>query len=279
MSALDIDHLRDWIGREEITSELVTQPLVERFNATFDRVEEVGDGTSAPALIHFCLAPQAARSSELEDDGHPARGSFLPPVPLPRRMWAGGALTFHGDIRVGEQVTRHSTIRDVVVKEGRTGTLCFVTVDHRIKSGDRHVIDERQDIVYRGADASGGVHAPREPAPHGTHHITVTPTTAMLFRYSALTFNSHRIHYDRPYARDVENYRGLIVHGPMQATMLLQFAEKLKGQRPTQFDFRSLSPVFDDEDFTLNATEQGVGLKLWTSAVNGGVAMEAQATW
>ncbi|WP_313348261.1 MaoC family dehydratase N-terminal domain-containing protein [Paracoccus sp. (in: a-proteobacteria)] len=277
---IDIDHLRQWIGRQESKAETVTPALVERFNATFDRRGDLHEGAAAPAMIHLCIAPPTAPTSELGPDGHPARGGFLPPVPLPRRMWAGGAMTFHDDIRLGETVLRHSTIRDVAIKEGRSGTLCFVTVDHRIESGGRHVLSERQDIVYRDIDTpGGGTKKVPESALHGAHRVTVVPSAALLFRYSALTFNGHRIHYDAPYAREDEGYPGLIVHGPMQATLLLQFAEKIRGKRPAKFDFRSLSPLFDTADFTLNAAEDGDALSLWTSYIDGPVAMEARASW
>lgn len=277
---LDIDHLRQWIGHEEIKSEQVTPALVDRFRATFDQEGEAQDGDIAPVMIHLCLAPPTAPTSGLGPDGHPARGGFLPPVPLPRRMWAGGAFTFHDDIRVGALVKRHSTIRDVAVKEGRTGLLCFVTVDHEISADGRAVLTERQDIVYRDVDAPGGpARKTPEPAAHGTHRVTVVPSAPLLFRYSALTFNGHRIHYDNPYVTGVEGYPGLIVHGPMQATQLVQFAEKIRGKRPARFDFRSLSPLFDIADYTLNAAADGEGLRLWTSGVDGPVAMEARATW
>lgn len=274
---LDIGHLRGWIGREETKSELLTPAAVDRFNATFDFTGEPRDGDAAPAMIHLCLAPPAAPTAQLGPDGHPARGGFLPPVPLPRRMWAGGSFAFTGDIRVGETVTRRSTIRDVAVKHGRTGTLCFVTVDHRIDSNGREAVRERQDIVYRGTDSGTGKSP--DPAPHGAHRRQVEPSAALLFRYSALTFNGHRIHYDAPYVRNVEGYPGLIVHGPLQATLLVQFAEQLRGRRPALFEFRSLSPLFDDADFTLNAAEDGEALNLWTSYADGPVAMQARATW
>ena len=280
---IDLDHLRQWIGRSETRSELLTPAAVERFNATFDIKAEAMDGDIAPAMIHLCLAPSAAPTSALGPDGHPARGGFLPPVPLPRRMWAGGDFSFRGDIRVGETVCRHSTITDVTMKQGRSGALCFVTVEHLISSDDRPVLTERQDIVYRGADPAGGATKPPVtapvPAPHGAHRVTVVPSAALLFRYSALTFNGHRIHYDAPYVREVETYPGLIVHGPMQATMLVQLAVRLRGRRPAQFEFRSLSPLFDDADFTLNASDDGEALKLWTSYAEGPTAMEARATW
>lgn len=278
---LDIDHLRQWIGRDEVACELLTDTLAERFNATFDLAGPCDDGAAAPAMIHLCLTQPAVPTAVLGPDGHPQRGGFLPPVPLPRRMWAGGAMRFHAPIRVGERVTRHSTIRDVTVKQGRTGTLCFVTVDHRIDSGGRLAVEERQDIVYRGLDAPGGPQKSPPPAPLGAHRLVVTPSTPLLFRYSALTFNGHRIHYDAPYVQTQEGYPGLIVHGPMQATQLVQFAAHLRGTPPATFRFRSLSTLFDIADYTLNAAEDGDGdgLRLWTSYADGPLAMEAQATW
>ena len=275
----DIDHLRQWIGREEIKSEQVTPALVDRFRATFDQEGEARDGDIAPVMIHLCLASPTAPTSGLGPDGHPARGGFLPPVPLPRRMWAGGAFAFHDDIRVGEMVRRHSTIRDVTLKQGRSGVLCFVTVEHQITAEGRAVLTERQDIVYRDIDAPGGARKAPDPAPHGAHRVVVSPSAALLFRYSALTFNGHRIHYDNPYVRAEEGYPGLIVHGPMQATQLVQFAGTIRGKRPSRFDFRSLSPLFDIADYTLNAVEDGEGLRLWTAYADGPLAMEARATW
>ncbi|NPD17716.1 protein dehydratase [Xinfangfangia sp. D13-10-4-6] len=286
---LDLDHLRQWIGREETASEHVTAALVARFNATFDREGVSAQGAAGPLMLHLCLAQPVAPTSGLGPDGHPARGGFLPPVPLPRRMWAGGQMEFTGDIRIGEEMTRHSTIRDVVVKEGRSGVLCFVTVDHRISSGGRLVLNERQDIVYRPvapapdkAATTETAPAARKPvpaAPPGAHRLVVTPSAPLLFRYSALTFNGHRIHYDTPYVRDEENYPGLIVHGPLQATMLVHYAQSVRGKPPARFSFRSLSPLFDIADFTLNASEDEGGLRLWTSYVDGPVAMEARAEW
>lgn len=279
---INIDHVRRWIGREETASELLTGALVQRFNATFDREGSPEDGAEAPLLIHLCLGQPAAPTAALGPDGHPVRGGFLPPVPLPRRMWAGGAFTFHDVIRIGEMVTRRSVIEDVVVKQGRTGTLCFVTVTHHIESSGRKVLTERQDIVYRAAEGTGPKSAPQEaqvPAPQGTISRRLTPSPVLLFRYSALTFNAHRIHYDAPYARKSEHYPGLVVHGPVQATLLAQFAADLRGAPPRHFDFRSLAPIFDTHDLTLNATDDGVGLSLWTAAVGGPVAMEACARW
>ena len=276
--SVDIDHLRTWIGSSETGSEPLTAMRVQQFNATFDRVSGDAAGDVAPLLIHFCLTQPTAPNAGLGPDGHPARGGFLPPVPLPRRMWAGGEIVFHDDLRVGETVTRRSTIRDVVLKEGRTGPLCFVTVDHEITGDGRAVLSERQDIVYREATPSGPGTAP-EPAATGAHSMRITPSAPYLFRYSAMTFNGHRIHYDKPYVTEVEGYPGLIVHGPLQATLLCQMASDLKGRRPARFAFRSLSPIFDTVDFTVNADEAETGLRLWTARLGGPVAMEATATW
>ncbi|OOY14478.1 MaoC family dehydratase N-terminal domain-containing protein [Thioclava sp. DLFJ4-1] len=276
---LDIEHLRQWIGGEEVASEYVTAALVQRFNATFDQDGDTGQGAAAPSMLHWCLAPPAWPTASLGPDGHPARGGFLPPVPLPRRMWAGGSLSFVDDMRIGETVTRRSTIRDVTIKEGRSGMLCFVTVDHAISSDGREILGERQDIVYRQVEAGASPASKAPAAPRGAHHVQIDPSAVLLFRYSALTFNGHRIHYDAPYVTNVEGYPGLIVHGPIQATMLVQFAETIGGRLPARFDFRSLSPLFDIADFTLNAEEDGEGLRLWTSYVDGPVAMEARATW
>ncbi|MYM56391.1 FAS1-like dehydratase domain-containing protein [Thalassovita mangrovi] len=277
---IDLDHLRSWIGREETRSEVLMPTLVERFNATFDREGPLEMGAEAPPMIHLCLCQPVAPSAALGPDGHPARGGFLPPVPLPRRMWAGGDMRFHAPLRIGDTMTRRSVIENVALKQGRSGHLCFVTVRHHFGSGDRDLITERQDIVYR--DAATGNAAPPQPAaaaPPAPHSSAVAATPTLLFRYSALTFNGHRIHYDRPYCLEDEGYPGLVVHGPMQATLLAQFATDLRGAAPTRFSFRSLSPVYDTQGLGLHAAEADAGFRLWTAAPGGPVAMEAQAQW
>lgn len=279
MTTLNIDYLRSWIGREEVAEDVVTADLVRKFKATLDLPGGPPQiGGVAPRLIHFCLAQPAAPTAALGPDGHPRRGGFLPPVPLPRRMWAGGNVTFRDDLRVRDAVRRVSRIADVVAKEGRTGLLCFVTVEHTIAAEGKPLLQERQDIVYRGLD-SGGAKAAPAPAESGRHQRRVDASPPLLFRYSALTFNGHRIHYDRRYVTEVEGYPGLIVHGPLQATLLLHFAAEIHGAPPTRFDFRSLSPLFDDDGMMLHAEENGDGLKLWTARENGPVAMAAEAGW
>ncbi|SEK09123.1 hypothetical protein MAA5396_03967 [Marinovum algicola] len=277
---IDIDDLRRWIGREEHASEALSATRLQQYEATLEDSPPQCPAGTAPPLIHWCLAQPVVPMSELGRDGHPALGSFLPPVPLPRRMWAGGEITFHDNLRVGNTVDRCSKITDVTLKQGRSGDLCFVTVTHDISTAGRAICTERQDLVYRAA-ASGPTVASPAPvaAPPGDKSQTISPHPTLLFRFSALTFNGHRIHYDRRFCTDVEGYAGLVVHGPLQATLLCHFAAKLWGAAPKTFWFRSVSAICDDTDFTLNATEEGDGLRLWTAAVGHPVAMEAGAQW
>lgn len=276
---LDIADLRRWIGREECNHETVTPELVQRFNATFDRTSSVDIGAEAPLLIHFCLTQPTVPTAELGQDGHPERGGFLPPVPLPRRMWAGGGIQFHAPIRIGDQVSRRSVIDDVTVKEGRSGTLCFVTVTHHIASQGILALTERQDIVYRAAESATINSVGSNPAKPALQNRKITASAPFLFRYSALTFNGHRIHYDAPYTRSEEGYPGLIIHGPMQATLLCQYASDLRHAAPKSFEFRSVSPIFDTDDFTINAQQDGDTLSLWTARLGGPIAMKATARW
>lgn len=279
MAELDIAHLRTWIGREERLQDVVTARATREMRVTLDRAP--GDpvpGEAATLTAHWCLAPPAVPMSGLGPDGHPARGAFLPPVPLPRRMWAGGALAFHDTLRVGDAVERCSTIKDVTVKEGRTGPLCFVTVTHRYTTPRGPALSERQDIVYRGVEAAAGGQgrsdAPRIP----THRESVDPTPILLFRYSAVTFNSHRIHYDRTYCIEEERYPGLVVHGPLQATLLCELAGRLLGRRPAHFTFRSVRPMFDGQPMSLNAAEEAGRLVLWTADHEDRPCMHAEAS-
>ncbi|MBD3848128.1 MaoC family dehydratase N-terminal domain-containing protein [Bosea sp. SSUT16] len=277
---VDIDHLRSWIGREDLGSDVLTEDLARKYHATFDLAGEAPKfGEVAPRMIHVCLAQPAVPTAQLGPDGHPERGGFLPPVPLPRRMWAGSSQTFHDDLRVGDEVRRISRIADVVFKEGRTGALCFVTVQHQIEASGRLVLEERQDIVYRNIEASGATPKTPPPAEAGAHRRPMKIEPPLLLRYSALTFNAHRIHYDRRYSMEVEGYPALVVHGPMQAAMLLNYATELHGSPPSRFRFRGQSPLFDDAAFALNARDEGDGLKLWTARQDGPECMVAEASW
>lgn len=276
MTALDLDRLRQWIGRVEETTDTVSPRLVKGLAATLDR-----SGDAVPPAIHWCLAPAIAPESELGPDGHPARGGFLPPVmKLPRRMWAGGVVDFADPLRLGDAVTRRSRIADVQVKEGRSGTLCFVTVEHEYRTERGRALTERQDIVYREADSPMSPDGAPETRPTPKWRRTLTADAVMLFRYSALTFNGHRIHYDRDYCREVEHYPGLVVHGPLQATLLVEHAIAARGGSvPRQFAFRAVRPLFDGAGFSLNAVEEDGGLILWTADGRGRATMTATARW
>lgn len=279
---LDIEAWRKWIGSELHGSDTVTPELVARFRATFDLTGADPAGTVAPPGIHWCLAPSAVPTAMLGHDGHPERGGFLPPIPLPRRMWAGGALQLPQPINVGDHVRRRSRIEDIVLKEGRTGPLCFVTVTHQLKVRDVVVVDERQDIVYRGlqpgSTAANG-RAPPDATPDVGRIKAIHADPPLLFRYSALTFNGHRIHYDRRYCLEQEGYPGLVVHGPLQATLLLHFASEMVGIPPKSFAFRSVAPLFDEAVFSLNALDGDAVSELWTADEADRVAMTAEARW
>ena len=282
---LDMEHLARWVGREETAEDVVAQSMVARFRATFDLADDfpaVGD--VAPRLIHFCLAQPISPTSDLGEDGHPARGGFLPPVPLPRRMWASSAIAFHGDLRIGDTVRRRSRIANISAKHGRSGTLCFVTICHEWEARGARVIEEEQTIVYRDVALSAAPVGPvskSDPAPPGNSIATVEIGAPFLFRYSALTFNGHRIHYDRPYAAGVELYPSLVVHGPLQANLLMNLATRANGGvPPCIFTFRSVAPLFDDRPICLHAggIEDG-RLELWTASPGGPIAMSAEARW
>ena len=283
MTAIDLDHLRTWIGRSEVSSDIVTAQLTRALRATlFLDIGKPQPGDIAPSTAHWCLAQPVVPMAELGPDGHPARGGFLPPVPLPRRMWAGGELHFLDALRVGDEVTRTSTIKDVTMKTGSTGALCFVAVEHLITTLRGLAIRERQDIVYRDMPAPGqSVPAATTPAaaPSAQHHETHMADPVLLFRYSALTFNGHRIHYDRDYVTKVEGYPGLVFHGPMQAALLVEFAARLKGAVPKIVSYRGVQPLFDGSEFSVNANDTSKGLELWTANARGEPTMKATASW
>jgi 3-methylfumaryl-CoA hydratase len=278
----DLDHLRQWIGRSTQASDIITAQLTKGLRATlFLPIEEPKAGDAAPFTVHWCLAQPVFPMSELGPDGHPARGGFLPPVPLPRRMWAGGEIEFLDTLRVGDEVTRTSRIADVTMKTGSTGVLCFVSVDHLVTTSRGAAIRERHDIVYRDVSAAPSAPArPAAPPPPAQHRETHMADPVLLFRYSALTFNGHRIHYDRDYVTKVEGYPGLIFHGPMQAALLVEFAAKLHGgAAPKKFSYRGVQPLFEGSAFSVNANEAGAGMELWTANSHHQPTMKGTATW
>jgi 3-methylfumaryl-CoA hydratase len=280
---LDLDHLRQWIGRSAEATDIVTAQLVKGLRATlFQEIGAPKTGDAAPFTVHWCLGQPVYPMSELGPDGHPTRGGFLPPVPLPRRMWAGGELQFIDPLRVGDETTRTSRISDVTLKTGSTGTLCFVSVEHVVTTPRGTAIRERQDIVYRDVSTTQAA-APAKaapPPPAAKHRETHVSDPVLLFRYSALTFNGHRIHYDRDYVTKVEGYPGLIFHGPLQAALIVELAAKLHGGAPPKtFSYRGVQPLFEGGAFSVNANDAAAGLELWTANAEGQPTMKGTATW
>lgn len=276
-----------WIGREEHRFDRVDEGLHARWLASLDR-EMANDGT-VPQGLHWCLCPPNAPTARLGPDGHPLRddspASFLPPVPLPRRMWASSKVQFLAPLHPGEAVSRASRVLSVTEKTGGSGQLVFVEVEHETSGEDGPAVREVQSLVYRASAKPG---TPPAPPPLGegrfdpsgwTAHRALVPSEPLLFRYSALTFNSHRIHYDAPYARDEENCRGLVVHGPLLATLLLDLARRELGDNALKtFDFRGLSPAICGEElhFVMRASEGG--FELATFAADGRQVTSASAT-
>jgi len=281
-TATSLDSLGDWIGRSERRSDTLSAAPLAGLSATLDRVDdpEPHIGTPLPPLAHWLYFLPLAAQREIGADGHPKRGSFLPPVPLPRRMWAGGRLKFHHDLRVGDEVERRSTIVKVEPKEGRSGALVFVTVRHEISDAQGVALTEEHDIVYREDPRQGVVPAvPVLAASDEDFSRQIVPDPVLLFRYSALTFNGHRIHYDRSYVTEVEGYPGLIVHGPLIATLLVDLVRReLPDARIRAFAFKAASPLFDIHPFTLCGKRDADGhVALWARNHQGELAMHARA--
>jgi 3-methylfumaryl-CoA hydratase len=258
---------------------------VRALTATLDHPPVIVEaGTVLPPLWHWLYFLPMHRQSEIGPDGHAKRGGFLPPVPLPRRMWAGSQFEFHAPIRVGDRVERTSTIDDVTAKEGRTGPLVFVKVRHEIRCNGaaEPALIEFHDIVYREAQGANDAAPAPQPAPADpAWQRRIVPDDVLLFRYSALTFNGHRIHYDRRYVTEVEGYPGLVVHGPLIATLLLDL---LRRERPdaevASFRFKAVRPTFDLHAFHVNGRPQSDGrtVHLWAADHEGWLTMDATAT-
>ena len=262
-----------WLGRTQSAQDVITPRLVSEFRATLDP-HLFADGENAPLLIHWCLAQPAVAQQGLGPDGHPERGDFLPPVPLPRRMWASGEVEFIDALKTGDTVSRTSTVSRVERKVGRSGELWFVDVLHEVATVRGPALRETQSLVYRAADARSA-NAP-EPSVTGPDlaSIPVAFPSVRLFRYSALTFNGHRIHYDQPYATAVEGYAGLVVHGPLQATLLAHAASIHAGRPIRSFRFRGVAPLTRDKGAILTARE---GDEIRCCVTDGGGAMTMEA--
>jgi 3-methylfumaryl-CoA hydratase len=279
-------NLQDWIGRSETVEDTATATPYAALSATLDQpdTQRPAPGTPLPPLWHWLYFLPLAAQSDIGPDGHPKRGGFMPPVPLPRRMWAGSDFEFHEPLRVGDALSRTSTIIDVKEKSGRTGSLIFVKVRHEIRrNGEPKVaLTEHHNIVYRAAAEVGDVSPPPQAAPQESAWLrTIEPSDVLLFRYSALTFNGHRIHYDRKYVTEVEGYPGLIVHGPLIATLLMDLLRRQKPDATVlRFEFKAVRPTFDTHAFSVHGqpSADGKTVHLWGRDHEGWLTMDATAT-
>jgi 3-methylfumaryl-CoA hydratase len=272
-----------WKGRTETVLDTMGPTPVLALMATLDHpAAPVPAGTPLPPLWHWLYFLPLHRQSEIGPDGHAKRGGFLPPVPLPRRMWAGSQFEFHAPVRVGDAVARRSTIADVTQKAGRTGRLVFVKVQHELfcNGAERPALTEFHDIVYREARQPGDVEPPPTAAPTGAPwQREIVPDDVLLFRYSALTFNGHRIHYDRRYVTEVEGYPGLIVHGPLIATLLMDLLGRHAPEAEVaSFRFKAVRPTFDLHPFKVNGRQEGNTVQLWAQDHQDWLTMDAVAT-
>lgn len=272
------EKLDDWLNKEAVAEDDITAFPLTAMAATLDRKES---RDTVPPLWHWLYFLPIAPLSDVGPDGHPKRGDFLPPVPLPRRMWAGGRLTFHAPLKVGEHAKRTSTIANIEDKTGRSGRLVFVTVQHAIEVDGELRLEEEHDIVYRDAPQEGARPPQAALAPEGeTWSRTIDADAVMLFRYSALTFNGHRIHYDYPYVTEVEGYPGLIVHGPLIATLLVDLVRREQPDAVVQsFAFKALRPTFAGLAFTVcgKPAADGRTVDLWAKDHEGYLTMRATA--
>ncbi len=280
----DMENLSDWIGRDDTTQGVANAKAADVLNATLDRDDApFRPGDALPPGWHWMFFPEIVKLSDTGPDGHLAKGGFMPPVPLPRRMWAGTEMTFHQPLRAGDPITRVSTISDVTSKDGRSGALCFVTVTHEISGPDGLAVTDRHLTVYR-PPAEPDAPTPKPlPAPeHSDWSRVVHPTPVLLFRFSALTNNSHRIHYDRSYVTEIEGYPGLLVHGNLTAILLLDlFRREMPDATLKTFNLRAISPLYDINDFSVSGKIGGDGASaaLWAANHEGALAQQADITF
>lgn len=281
MTAVELEALGAWIGRRQVNVDTVTPRLAAALHATleFASASPLDAKSDPPGAIAWCVAPQIVTQSDLGPDGHPQRGGFLPPVPLPRRMWAASDLTFNDTLQVGDEVVRESRVIDVTSKVGSTGPLCFVTVQHELTTRRGPAISERQSIVYRQLFGGSPPKVDNVENRRGRWRREIRIDPVLMFRFSALTFNSHRIHYDRDYCREHEGYSDLVVQGPLQASYLLELAASIRGRPPAAFTFRAIEPALCNTQLTLHADRDDTGMQLWVSNEAGRTTLRATASW
>ena len=282
-ATLDAEALQLWSGRTERVDDIVTPRLEASFRATFDRAPGApAFGDIASLGIHWCLAPTIAATDALGDDGNPRRPGISPPAQRPRRTWSGGELHFLSPLRVGDTVTRVSEIENAALTNGRNGELCCASIRHTWSTTRGPAIRERQDLVYRRSDESADACSPtpeRDVETEALWRRSYACDPILLFRYSALGFDGHRIHFDRPYVTAVEGYSGLVVHTPLQATSLISLAADAVGEAPRRVEYRGLAPLLADGPFTAKGARKGVGWRLWICDSAGRATMTAQAEW
>jgi 3-methylfumaryl-CoA hydratase len=269
------DSFESWIGKSVTHEDVVTQRLIDEFRATLaPHIYKPQNASEAPPGLHWCIALPIHDTAKLGPDGAEAKGTFLPPVPLPRRMWAGGKIETFAPLRLNDKVSRTSTISEVKHRTGKAGAMCFVSVIHEIKANGTLAIRERHDILFR--EAATQTLAPKTADTHlaGDLEWRVDASAQLLFRFSAITFNSHRIHYDLPYAQNTEGYDGLLVHGPMQAALALNQLSVLHRAVPKNFDYRCVSPLIAGQTFKVVSTKQG---KAKIANAQGVITIEAEA--
>lgn len=270
------DDFEGWLGRQVTRSDTVTKRLADEFRATLAPfLFELPDENEVPPGLHWALAPAIPAATELGPDGAEAKGIFLPPIPLPRRMWAGGTIEAFVPIRIGMDVSRTSTISDLKMRDGKSGKLCFVSITHELRAGANLLLRERQDLLFR----EGG---PRETRPQGQSEAVsaelewkVDLPAPLLFRFSAVTFNGHRIHYDLPYAMEQEGYAGLVVHGPLQAALLMNQSAVLTARMPPRFDYRCTAPLIAGQTVSVVSSRDAQSVRGCIVDQNGTVTIES----
>lgn len=280
---LNIEQFKPWINKSEQAQEELSLWPVHNMMAALDvnpsQWPTIGD--DLPATAHWNYFVPRVVQSKIDVDGHPVRGDFLPPIPLPRRMWAGSRIQYHQPMKMGQTIQKTSTIKDIKIKEGKSGSLAFVTVKHEYQNSSGLALTEEQDLVYRDPPPSMTSIPERNPAPTPAQWTqSVATSTPLLFRYSSVTFNAHKIHYDEPYAKEVEGYPGLVVHGQLIATFLLQSLQQAHPEKTlASFNFKAVSPLFCGETLQAQGALSPEGADLWACTDQGGLTMQANVTW
>ena len=280
MVNIDIEYLQQWIGKVESATDFVSPVPVRALRATLDREAiTVLPGDQLPPMWHILYFLPLCNQSELAENGHPELGDFMPPIPLPRRMYAGGRIRFHRPLQVGDNMVRKSDIADLSFKQGRSGPLIFLKVKHEVSNDGGLALTEEQDIVYRRQPGSGDPLPGYQAAPaNGQWQREMTAGPVLLFRFSALTFNGHRIHYDYPYTTGTGGYPGLVVHGPLLAILLLELLQQqMPNANVKEFRYRAMKPVFAGSPFFLcGAPADDIGgINLWARDADGHVCVAA----